>query len=48
MAKCISCGKETTKGILFPCPKCKEKIFRCEKCRNLSKEYECKCGYKGP
>lgn len=46
--KCTSCKKETTEGVLFPCPECKEEVFRCSKCRALSIEYNCKCGYKGP
>ena len=31
------------------CPKCREEILRCDKCRSLSIEYKCpKCEYKGP
>ncbi|MCK5449784.1 DUF1610 domain-containing protein [Candidatus Pacearchaeota archaeon] len=47
--KCISCEKETSESVQFPCPKCGEKILRCKRCRSLSLEYKCpKCGYKGP
>ncbi len=46
--ECISCGKETADGVKFPCPKCGKDIFRCNKCRTLSIEYKCKCGYQGP
>ena len=47
--KCISCSKETSKIVRFPCPGCGEEILRCDKCRGLSIEYKCpKCGYKGP
>ncbi|MGC9309960.1 MAG: zinc finger domain-containing protein [Candidatus Nanoarchaeia archaeon] len=48
MATCSSCGQETNKGVSFPCPKCNEKITRCDRCRELSIEYQCKCGFKGP
>jgi len=48
MARCISCGKETSEGIKLPCPSCKKEIFRCNKCRNLSIEYNCKCEHQGP
>ncbi|MFH1238426.1 MAG: zinc finger domain-containing protein [archaeon] len=47
--KCISCEKETSESVKFPCPKCSEKILRCKRCRSLSIKYKCpKCGYEGP
>lgn len=47
--ECVSCKKKTVKSVIFPCPKCKNKILRCEKCRSLSCEYKCpKCSYEGP
>jgi predicted RNA-binding Zn-ribbon protein involved in translation (DUF1610 family) len=48
MVKCVSCGKESTKGVKFKCPECGEEVYRCDKCRSLSIEYKCKCGYVGP
>ena len=36
--KCISCNKETSKIVKFPCPGCKEELLRCDKCRSLSIE----------
>ncbi|MBT3398020.1 RNA-binding protein [archaeon] len=48
MKECTSCGKETQGSIKFPCPKCKNDIQRCNKCRSLSIEYKCDCGHKGP
>lgn len=48
MTKCTSCEKETTEGVEFECPKCNNKIFRCTKCRELSIDYKCKCGFVGP
>ena len=47
--KCISCEKETTGSVKFPCPKCSKELMRCDKCRTLSIEYKCpKCEYQGP
>jgi len=46
--ECISCNKETADGVKLNCPECDNAIFRCAKCRGLSIEYSCKCGYKGP
>jgi hypothetical protein len=48
MTKCISCDKEKSRGVSFPCPKCKQNIFRCDKCKALSIEYKCECGFVGP
>jgi predicted RNA-binding Zn-ribbon protein involved in translation (DUF1610 family) len=49
MEECISCGKKDFNGISFPCPKCKTKLTRCQKCRDLSIDYTCpKCGFVGP
>ncbi|MBU3924043.1 MAG: RNA-binding protein [Nanoarchaeota archaeon] len=47
--KCITCNKETSKAVNFPCPKCSKEISRCDKCRRLSIEYKCtKCQHEGP
>lgn len=46
--KCVSCGKETEDCVKFPCPECKKEISRCNKCRGLSIEFKCGCGYQGP
>ncbi|MDH3353371.1 MAG: zinc finger domain-containing protein [Nanoarchaeota archaeon] len=47
--RCISCNKETSKSVKFPCPECGKELLRCDKCRSLSIEYKCpKCGHKGP
>ncbi|MDO8517641.1 MAG: RNA-binding protein [Nanoarchaeota archaeon] len=46
--ECISCKKESIKGIKFNCPECKKETYRCEKCRALSIDYKCKCSYSGP
>jgi len=46
--RCISCKKQAESGVIFPCPECKKQLFRCNKCRNLSIEYKCECGFKGP
>jgi hypothetical protein len=48
MAKCSSCGNETTDLVKLKCPNCGEEITRCNKCKGLSIEYECKCGFAGP
>ena len=49
MDKCISCEKQDTNSVKFPCPGCGVQLMRCHKCRGLSIEYTCiKCGYKGP
>lgn len=48
MEKCISCNKRTQESVKFPCPKCKNEIRRCNKCRSLSIEYKCSCGFVGP
>ncbi|MDD2444736.1 MAG: zinc finger domain-containing protein [Candidatus Nanoarchaeia archaeon] len=49
MDKCISCDKKSLDSVKFPCPKCKNEIMRCNKCRSLSIDYVCpKCGYRGP
>ncbi|MFH1751517.1 MAG: zinc finger domain-containing protein [archaeon] len=47
---CSSCNKEVTNDFVeFECPGCsKKRIVRCEKCRALSKEYKCSCGFVGP
>ena len=46
MIKCISCNKESSDSVKFPCPKCGYEIIRCNQCRNLSIEYKCpKCGH---
>ena len=47
MEECISCGSRIC-AVKFPCPKCKKEIGRCEKCRKISIEYKCDCGYVGP
>lgn len=47
--KCKSCDSELDNGaVVLECPNCQTKIARCNKCRNLSIEFECKCGFKGP
>lgn len=46
--ECKSCAIKISKGIVFPCPKCKKEIYRCTKCRKLSIEYKCDCGFAGP
>lgn len=46
--KCCSCGKESRVGVKFPCPKCKKELFRCDRCRQISIDYKCSCGYEGP
>ena len=49
MEKCVSCDKESSDSVRFPCPKCGFELCRCKKCRNLSVEYKCPgCGYVGP
>ena len=48
MIERISCNKKSQESIKFPCPGCKKEIMRCNKCRTLSIEYKCKCGYTGP
>jgi len=49
MDKCISCDKKSLDSVKFHCPKCKNEIMRCNKCRSLSIDYVCpKCGYRGP
>jgi len=48
MAKCISCKKDTQDVIGFNCPKCKVELFRCARCRTLSVDYKCVCGFEGP
>ncbi|MCK5452262.1 MAG: RNA-binding protein [Candidatus Aenigmarchaeota archaeon] len=53
MVKCISCGKDVSKGInfsKFKCPKCLEaEIVRCDRCKLLVNQYKCpKCGFVGP
>ncbi|PIU75892.1 RNA-binding protein [Candidatus Pacearchaeota archaeon CG06_land_8_20_14_3_00_35_12] len=47
--KCLSCKEMIEKnGSKFPCPKCKVEIARCNKCKKLSVQYKCKCGFEGP
>ncbi len=49
MVKCNSCSYEGENVTIFACPKCKERIIRCSKCKTLSREYKCiKCGFLGP
>jgi predicted RNA-binding Zn-ribbon protein involved in translation (DUF1610 family) len=48
MAKCLSCKKDKQDCVKFHCPKCDKSIFRCEKCRDISIEYKCVCGFVGP
>ncbi|VVB80518.1 Uncharacterised protein [uncultured archaeon] len=49
MAKCTSCGNESGEVIKFNCPRCNKKLMqRCDKCRSLSIEYKCPCGFEGP
>tara|TARA_Y100000034_G_C6570074_1_gene247024 strand:+ start:223 stop:369 length:147 start_codon:yes stop_codon:yes gene_type:complete len=48
MGQCTSCKKETQHAVKLKCPNCGEEILRCHKCRGLSIEYECECGYQGP
>ncbi|MEM4222153.1 MAG: zinc finger domain-containing protein, partial [archaeon] len=49
--KCSSCNREVTNDyVSFNCPACgKEKIIRCDFCRQNIVQYTCKsCGYTGP
>ena len=49
--KCTTCGSDAVKKFTeFPCPGCaKNKIVRCDKCRNLTADYKCpSCGFTGP
>lgn len=48
--KCFSCGKELeNEGVIFKCPYCeKRNIARCAKCRKVSVNYKCECGFEGP
>ena len=48
MVNCTSCSKETHESVKFPCPGCGNEVLRCDKCRNLSIDFECKCGHTGP
>jgi hypothetical protein len=49
---CISCGRSINgvkDSVIFPCPNCGNKLFRCGKCRSKSAEYTCAvCGFVGP
>ncbi|MCL4399216.1 zinc finger domain-containing protein [Candidatus Parvarchaeota archaeon] len=49
---CISCGRSISgvkDSVIFPCPNCGNKIFRCGKCRIKGSEYTCQvCGFVGP
>ncbi|UZE93839.1 MAG: RNA-binding protein [Candidatus Pacearchaeota archaeon] len=48
--KCISCGKELSKGgVILKCPSCgKKTIVRCDHCRKVGVKYKCDCGFEGP
>jgi predicted RNA-binding Zn-ribbon protein involved in translation (DUF1610 family) len=47
--KCISCGKDFVRGVVFDCPECgKKKITRCLQCKKLNSSYKCSCGFEGP
>ncbi|MEM3412016.1 MAG: zinc finger domain-containing protein [archaeon] len=49
--KCSSCNREVTNDyVSFNCPACgKEKIIRCDFCRQNTVQYTCKsCGFTGP
>lgn len=51
--RCSSCNKSIESGknwAEFCCPGCgKEKILRCELCKNVVNPYTCpKCGFTGP
>ncbi|HIJ98661.1 TPA: DUF1610 domain-containing protein [archaeon] len=49
---CTSCGTELradTSSVELICPSCgKNKIGRCGRCKKLSREYTCECGFVGP
>ncbi|MEM1525444.1 MAG: zinc finger domain-containing protein [Nitrososphaerales archaeon] len=50
---CTSCNRPTLPKenvVKFYCPECgKVLIWRCEKCRLLSRPYKCvNCGFEGP
>jgi predicted RNA-binding Zn-ribbon protein involved in translation (DUF1610 family) len=48
MAICISCNKDNKDYVKFKCPKCNAEIVRCENCRALEIDYQCKkCDFKG-
>lgn len=48
MGKCISCSKDSQECVKITCPNCKETILRCDRCRSLSIEFKCQCGFQGP
>lgn len=51
MKKCSSCGVEVIENYVdFKCPNCgKVDIVRCNSCRTLGTQYQCKeCGFLGP
>lgn len=49
MKTCITCGSLVKDYVEFPCPKCGEKVVRCNHCREISNVYVCrKCGFEGP
>ncbi|MFA4946837.1 MAG: zinc finger domain-containing protein [Candidatus Micrarchaeia archaeon] len=46
---CISCGRDSTDNVKFPCPECGAKLERCASCRRNENAYACpKCGFEGP
>ncbi|HIJ97934.1 TPA: DUF1610 domain-containing protein [archaeon] len=50
--RCTSCGSELKAdpmSVEFPCPGCFEQsVGRCGRCKKLSREYKCVCGFIGP
>ncbi|MBU0662015.1 MAG: zinc finger domain-containing protein [Candidatus Diapherotrites archaeon] len=50
MKVCSTCNKEVTDSFTeFKCPGCgKNKLVRCEHCRETSAAYRCVCGFTGP
>ncbi|UUX91180.1 zinc finger domain-containing protein [Methanoplanus endosymbiosus] len=49
--KCTSCKAPLSEPgwTKFECPKCRETIYRCHRCRHQSVPYTCqKCGFEGP
>ena len=45
---CISCGREATDYVEFPCPECGKMLRRCADCRKNENPFKCECGFEGP